>query len=452
MTSTGHVTPLGDRLSGSLSPSHMVDVEKNGANDTIKPHDDAAKVMQAGPVSQTMFGEKREQYRSEEEYMYEQQKRSEGDHKFHRLGWKKLTICLLVEAIALVYVKSIWALGIIEIIIYTLTSALIYTFVGTNVQSPALLSAGTSLSKVAFSIALPMIFISGSINTTVVVQYIHSHIFKNSVIRYINTTMGWVTWLGLVALITVIAWVITKAIPFFSNTPWHHVSAVHLGLHLLLPGLDVVPAYQGGQVECDVLEHDSQHHECLCLHSGPGHSATTDQRSITFASLVPRISCPAHRMQSSRESSSSLAIPLPFRLHHMHMPAMRVCPAQSCLRHHETSSSARCASSLLYLLQAAASVPAPPASPADAPLQPGSVTTLPGRGPTVWQQTRADERAHKDRTEFEGRVGQALDRELNDDKRLEEALLGKEEELNLDQLKKASKPRPVVGQDARRQV
>ncbi len=38
-----------------------------------------------------MFGEKREQYRSEEDYMFEQQKRSAGDHKFHRLGWKKLT-------------------------------------------------------------------------------------------------------------------------------------------------------------------------------------------------------------------------------------------------------------------------------------------------------------------------------------------------------------------------
>lgn len=108
--------------------------------------------------------------------------------------------------------------------------------------------------------------------------------------------------------------------------------------------------------------------------------------------------------------------------------------------------------SVYYGQQAAASVPAPPASPADAPLQPGSVTTLPGRGPTVWQQTRADERAHKDRSEFEGRVGQALDRELNDDKRLEEALLGKEEELNLEQLKKASKTRPVIGQDVGRQV
>ncbi|SJX60072.1 probable neutral amino acid permease [Sporisorium reilianum f. sp. reilianum] len=416
MASTGHATPTGDRSSGTLSPTHTVDVEKNGANDSIQPHDDAAKVSQPGPVSQTMFGEKREQYRSEEDYMYEQQKRSEGDHKFHRLGWKKLTICLLVEAIALGalsipsafatlgmvagvivcvgmgliaiytsyivgqvkvkfpqvshyadagqlmmgrfgyeligamfaiqltllvgshsltgtiaflnlsnnaicslvfgvisaiilfivavppsfsevailgyidfasiviaigvviigtgirkdqpsvtpsptewsawpkegttfadawialtnivfaysfavcqfsfmdemhtptdYVKSIWALGIIEIVIYTLTGALIYAFVGTDVKSPALLSAGTTLSKVAFGIALPVIFISGSINTTVVARYIHGRIFKNSVIRYINTTMGWITWLGLIALITVIAWVVAEIVPVFSD-------------------------------------------------------------------------------------------------------------------------------------------------------------------------------------------------------------------------------------------
>lgn len=109
--------------------------------------------------------------------------------------------------------------------------------------------------------------------------------------------------------------------------------------------------------------------------------------------------------------------------------------------------------SFYYGQQAAATIPAPASSSADAPLQQGAVTTLPGRAPTVWQQTRADERANKGRNEFEGRVGQALDRELNDDKRLEEALLGKEEEINLEQLKKtATKPRPVIGQDARRQV
>lgn len=418
MASTGHQSPIEDRFSRSTSPTNTLDVEKTAAPDSINPHNHVAHKV-AGtetPPQQTMFGEKREQYRSEEDYMWEQQKRSEGDHKFHRLGWKKLTVCLIVEAIALGalsipsafatlgmvagvivcigigiiaiytsyivgqvkikfpqvshyadagqlmmgrfgyeligamfalqltllvgshcltgtiaflnlsndavcslvfgvisavilfivavpptfsevavlgyidfasiiiaigvtiigtgirsnqaslttnpvqwsawpkegttfadawialtnivfaysfavcqfsfmdemhtptdYVNSIWALGIIEIIIYTLTGALIYAFVGTDVRSPALLSAGTTLSKVAFGIALPVIFISGSINTTVVARYIHGRVFKNSVIRYVNTPMGWATWLGLVAIITVIAWVIAEAIPFFSD-------------------------------------------------------------------------------------------------------------------------------------------------------------------------------------------------------------------------------------------
>ena len=65
------------------------------------------------------------------------------------------------------YVKSIWALGLIEIFIYTVTGALVYAFVGSKVDSPALLSTSTLVSRIAFGIALPVIFISGSINSTV---------------------------------------------------------------------------------------------------------------------------------------------------------------------------------------------------------------------------------------------------------------------------------------------
>lgn len=115
------------------------------------------------------------------------------------------------------FAKSIWALGIIEIFIYTLTGALIYAFVGQSVESPALLSAGPVLSRVAFGIALPVIFISGSINTTVVSRYIHGRYYKDSVVRFINTKKGWITWLGLITLVTIIAWVIAEAIPFFSD-------------------------------------------------------------------------------------------------------------------------------------------------------------------------------------------------------------------------------------------
>lgn len=115
------------------------------------------------------------------------------------------------------FVKSIWWLGIIEIIIYTVTGALIYVFVGQSVQSPALLSAGDPLSKIAFGVALPVIFISGSINGTTVGRYIHGRMYKDSVLRYINTRMGWATWLMVIAVTTIVAWVIAEAIPFFSD-------------------------------------------------------------------------------------------------------------------------------------------------------------------------------------------------------------------------------------------
>jgi hypothetical protein len=116
------------------------------------------------------------------------------------------------------YVKSIWALGLIEIFIYTLTGALVYVFVGNEVESPAILSAGFTVSRIAFGIALPVIFISGSINTTVACRYLIHRIFpKDNAIRYTNTPMGWIVWASFCLIATVIAWVIAEAVPFFND-------------------------------------------------------------------------------------------------------------------------------------------------------------------------------------------------------------------------------------------
>ncbi|TQN63973.1 N amino acid transport system protein, partial [Colletotrichum shisoi] len=115
------------------------------------------------------------------------------------------------------YMKSIWASGGIQISIYTITGALCYAFIGPSVQSPALLSAGPLISKIAFGVALPVIFISGSINSTVALRYIHGRMYKNSHLKYINTPMGWASWIILVVIFTLIAWVIAEAIPIFSD-------------------------------------------------------------------------------------------------------------------------------------------------------------------------------------------------------------------------------------------
>ncbi|KAI6246637.1 N amino acid transport system protein [Erysiphe necator] len=113
--------------------------------------------------------------------------------------------------------KSVWALGIIEMVIYTVTGTTILIFVGNDVQSPALLSAGPTLSKVAFGVALPVIFISGSINTTVAARYIHGRVYAKSPNRFINTKQGWITWIITVSIITLIGWLIAESIPFFDD-------------------------------------------------------------------------------------------------------------------------------------------------------------------------------------------------------------------------------------------
>lgn len=115
------------------------------------------------------------------------------------------------------YMRSAWSLGIIEIFIYTVTGALVYAFVGKDVQAPALLSAGETVSKIAFGVGLPVIFISGSINTTVVARYIHGRAYKNSVTRFINTKKGWATWLALITVITILAFIIAEVVPFFED-------------------------------------------------------------------------------------------------------------------------------------------------------------------------------------------------------------------------------------------
>ncbi|KAH4061769.1 hypothetical protein HBI67_196790 [Parastagonospora nodorum] len=114
------------------------------------------------------------------------------------------------------YVKSIWALGLIEIFIYTITGALVYAFVGQDVKSPALLSAGDTISRIAFGIALPVIFISGSINGTVVGRFIMDRAFANSPIRFVATPKAWGVWFVLITIITIIGWIIAEAIPFFN--------------------------------------------------------------------------------------------------------------------------------------------------------------------------------------------------------------------------------------------
>ncbi|BEI83569.1 hypothetical protein CcaverHIS002_0401730 [Cutaneotrichosporon cavernicola] len=132
--------------------------------------------------------------------------------------------------------KSIFTLGVIQITIYTTVGALGYAFVGPDVKSPSLLSAGHTVSRVAFGVALPVIFISGSICAVTAGRFIMDHAFANSTVRYVNTPRGWVTWIGIIGACCITAWIIAQVIPVFSPLLGIISALFNSAFSLYLPG------------------------------------------------------------------------------------------------------------------------------------------------------------------------------------------------------------------------
>ncbi|KAF5024161.1 hypothetical protein F66182_3796 [Fusarium sp. NRRL 66182] len=158
------------------------------------------------------------------------------------------------------FTKAVWTLGIIEMVVYTMTGVLIYIFVGVGVESPSLLSLSPVVSKVAFGVALPIIFISGAIGNTVTARYVHLRMYQDSVVRFINTTKGWVTWLSVLGVITLISWVVAEAIPIFNDL-------LALSSALLISGFVLyVPAIMWFKLLCEGHWYEMKNipHAALC--------------------------------------------------------------------------------------------------------------------------------------------------------------------------------------------
>jgi hypothetical protein len=103
------------------------------------------------------------------------------------------------------YKKSLWSLGIIEVVFYTVIGATVYYLKGQDVKSPALLSISPKMQKVVFGVALPVIFISGSINSQTAAKFLYDLIYQNSPKhKYMNSKQGILTWIGLGLVITIV--------------------------------------------------------------------------------------------------------------------------------------------------------------------------------------------------------------------------------------------------------
>lgn len=99
---------------------------------------------------------------------------------------------------------------------YLTFSLVIYAWCGRWIASPSLGSAGPTVKRVAYGIALPGLVISGCLYVHVAAKYLFVRILRNSRHLQANTIVHWGTWLSCTVGMAAISFLLACAIPIFT--------------------------------------------------------------------------------------------------------------------------------------------------------------------------------------------------------------------------------------------
>jgi hypothetical protein len=99
---------------------------------------------------------------------------------------------------------------------YLTFSLVIYAWCGKWIASPSLGSAGGTIKRVAYGIALPGLVISGCLYVHVAAKYLFVRMLRKSRHLQANTVVHWGTWLGCTIGMSAISFILACAIPIFN--------------------------------------------------------------------------------------------------------------------------------------------------------------------------------------------------------------------------------------------
>ncbi|KAG9187418.1 hypothetical protein G6011_05289 [Alternaria panax] len=134
------------------------------------------------------------------------------------------------------YSKAVnWCMGIVTAA-YLSFSLVVYKWCGKWVASPSLGSAGPMVKKISYGIGLIGLCVSGALYVHVSAKYVFVRILRNSKHLQANSLVHWGTWLGCVAIMTVISFVIASGVPIFNYLLSLAGSVAFAPLALGLPG------------------------------------------------------------------------------------------------------------------------------------------------------------------------------------------------------------------------
>lgn len=115
------------------------------------------------------------------------------------------------------FTKSLILLQTTGTLFYLIIAVVIYRYAGADVKSPALLTASSTVSKVAFGLAMGTIIIAGVILGHTGVKYIYVRIFRGTKRMNERSVISYGTWVLIALVLWLLAWIIAEAIPVFNN-------------------------------------------------------------------------------------------------------------------------------------------------------------------------------------------------------------------------------------------
>ncbi|KKK19915.1 hypothetical protein AOCH_002521 [Aspergillus ochraceoroseus] len=113
--------------------------------------------------------------------------------------------------------KALTVLQCIDISLYVVAAVVIYWYTGGDAASPALGSAGPLVSRIAYGVALPTIIIAGVINGHVASKSIYLRLFAGTDHMHKRNWIATGSWIGIAFALWGLAWIISSAIPVFSD-------------------------------------------------------------------------------------------------------------------------------------------------------------------------------------------------------------------------------------------
>ncbi|KAF7118491.1 hypothetical protein CNMCM5793_008017 [Aspergillus hiratsukae] len=119
---------------------------------------------------------------------------------------------------------------------YLAFSLVIYAWCGKWIASPSLGTAGETVKRVAYGIALPGLIVSGALYVHVGAKYLFVRILRNSKHLQANTLVHWGTWLSCTISLSAISFILASAIPIFTYVLALVGSLCYAPLAICLPG------------------------------------------------------------------------------------------------------------------------------------------------------------------------------------------------------------------------